>query len=638
MSNADDHSAVDTGQDPGEAPAEHPTGSGIAMSIGALGVVFGDIGTSPLYALRESLGEGYDVAATEANVLGVLSLMFWSLILVITVKYLAVVMRADNRGEGGILALVALIGGDHRRRNLILLGLFGTALLYGDGMITPAISVLSAVEGLGVAAPSLEPMVLPIVVVILIALFSVQHRGTETIGRFFGPVMLVWFSVLGLLGLIEVFAEPAVLTALNPFHAVRFFVDNGFKGLLVLGSVFLVVTGGEALYADMGHFGRSAITRSWYAVVLPGLMLNYLGQGALVLGDPEAADNPFFLLAPSWAQWPLTILATTATVIASQALISGAFSLTTQAVQLGYLPRLRTLHTARHHIGHVYVPAVNWFLLISAVILVLSFGSSTRLAAAYGVAVTMTMLLTTLLIASIARHLWNWPTVPTMALIAPLVIVDLGFLVANLFKVPDGGWLPLVIGAVGFVVFTTWRTGRGLVAQRIERRALSLERFVEQLSDDPPVRQPGTGVYLHRNPKVVPPALLTNLRHNGTLNDKVVLLSVITAETPHVPPARRITIDEVGLGFHRVELHYGFMDTPAVGDDLASHLTTEVSFDPDHTTYYLGRERIEVTERPGMAMWREHLFAFLSRNAADPSRYFELPYDRTVDIGTHVDI
>jgi KUP system potassium uptake protein len=601
-------------------------------------VVFGDIGTSPLYALRESLGEDYGLAGTEADVLGVLSLMFWSLVVVISIKYLAIVMRADNRGEGGILALVALIGGTARRRILILLGLFGTALLYGDGMITPAISVLSAVEGLGVAAPSLQPAVIPIVVVILVGLFAVQSRGTEVIGRFFGPVMLVWFAVLGLLGAVQIASTPRVLVALDPTRAIGFFVDNGFTGLLVLGSVFLVVTGGEALYADMGHFGRSAITRSWFAVVLPALVVNYFGQGALVLADPEAVENPFFLLAPTWAQWPLTILATLATVIASQALISGAFSLTVQAVQLGYLPRLRHIHTSGHHIGHVYVPAVNWFLLAACVVLVLSFGSSTRLAAAYGVAVTLTMLLTTLLVTAIALRIWSLPRVPTLIVAGLLLVVDAAFLTANLFKIPSGGWLPLAIGAIGFTAFTTWRSGRELVAARIERRALTLERFVAQLAEDPPPRQPGTGVYLHRNPGLVPPALLANLRHNATLHETVVLLSVLTDEEPRVPMARRAAIESLGHGFHRAELHYGFLETPDVAADLATDLLADVSFDRDHTTWYLGREHLEVTDRPGMARWREHLFAFLARNAADPSRYFGLPVDRTVDIGIHVEL
>jgi KUP system potassium uptake protein len=616
----------------------HGRTAGVALSVGALGVVFGDIGTSPLYALRESLGEEYGLAGTRNDVLGILSLMFWSLLIVITLKYLIIVMRADNRGEGGILALVALIGGTNRARNLILLGLFGTALLYGDGMITPAISVLSAVEGLQVAAPSLEPAVIPIVLVILVGLFAVQRRGTEAIGRFFGPVMVVWFGVLALLGVIEIASGPEVLEALNPLHAARFFLDNGFKGLLVLGSVFLVVTGGEALYADMGHFGRPAITRSWFAVVLPALVLNYFGQGALVLSDPDAAENPFFLLAPSWAQWPLTILATLATVIASQALISGAFSLTVQAVQLGYLPRLRHLHTSGHHIGHVYVPAINWFLLAACITLVLTFGSSTRLASAYGLAVTLTMLLTTVLVAAVALRLWSWPRVPTLVAAGLLAVVDSAFLGANLFKIPSGGWLPLVIGVVGFVLFTTWRTGRDLVAERVERRGLTLERFVEQLSAHPPTRHAGTGVYLHRTAGLVPPALLANLRHNESLHETVITLSIMTDEVPRVPPALRLSLREIGDGFHQAVLHYGFLETPDVATDLAAHALGDVSVDPQHTTWYLGREHVEVTERPGMAIWREHLFAFLSRNAADPSRYFELPVERTVDIGIHVEL
>ena len=609
------------------------------LSVGALGVVFGDIGTSPLYAFRESLAGEHGLAVDEANVLGVLSLMFWSLIIVITVKYLMIVMRADNQGEGGILALAALVtGGGRTHRPLILLGLFGTALLYGDGMITPAISVLSAVEGVEVAAPSVHNWVVPIVVVILVGLFAIQRHGTETVGRFFGPVMVVWFSVIAVLGLAEIGAEPSVLRALDPTRAVAFFADNGGRGFLVLGSVFLVVTGGEALYADMGHFGRRPIQLGWFAIVLPALVLNYLGQGALLLSDPSAVENPFFLLAPSWAQWPLTGLATVATVIASQALITGAFSLTVQAINLDYLPRMHTVQTSPSRRGQIYVPAVNWFLLVACLGLVFAFGSSTRLAAAYGVAVTLTMVITTLLVASIARHRWSWSRMKTIIVLVPLLIVDVAFASANLFKIPAGGWFPLLIGVGGFAIFTTWRTGRRVIASRVVRAGLTVDDFVAGLAKNPPARHPGTGVYLHSRPGLVPPALLANLRHNDSLHDTIVFLSVTTDDRPHVNPAQRDRVTHHALGFHELEMRYGFMDPTDLATDLEGLLIDNVSFHEDHTTFFLGRERIEVTARPGMVPWREHLFAFLSRNAGDPTTHFGLPPERSVDIGTHVDL
>lgn len=610
------------------------------LVLAALGVVYGDIGTSPLYAMRESLGGEHDLAIVEANVLGILSLMFWSLVLVITLKYLAIVMRADNDGEGGILALASLVDPGRGRRSLrlILLGLFGTALLYGDGMITPAISVLSAVEGIEVAAPSVHAWVMPIALIILVLLFAIQHRGTETIGRFFGPVMVVWFATLAILGIANTIAHPGVVRALDPSRAVVFFSDNGFTGFLVLGSVFLVVTGGEALYADMGHFGRRPIQTGWFIVVAPALLLNYMGQGALLLDDPGAIENPFYLLAPSWAQWPLTVLATAATVIASQALITGAFSLTVQAMNLDYLPRMRIRHTSHHARGQVYVPVINWLLLFSCLALVVAFGSSTRLAAAYGVAVTMTMLITTLLVADIARHRWGWSPLRIGAALVPLGLLDAAFLGANLFKIPSGGWLPLVIGVAGFVVFTTWRHGRRLLEAQIDHDELSIDEFVRSVRAHAMHRPPGTGVYLHRTPGRVPPVLLANLRHNDTLHDHVVILSVVVGEAAHVPRAARPRLHEHGSGFFSLEMHYGFADDPHLARDLAELTLRQVSFDPDHTTFFLGRERVESTARPGMARWREHLYASLQRNASDPAQYFGLPRDRSVDIGLHIDI
>lgn len=609
------------------------------LSAGALGVVFGDIGTSPLYALRESLAGEHNLAVSEANVLGVLSVMFWSLILVISVKYIMIVMRADNDGEGGILALVALLTAPLRsKRWLILIGLFGTALLYGDGMITPAISVLSAVEGLEVAAPSVHRLVLPVVAIILIGLFSIQSRGTHLIGRLFGPVMLVWFGVLAILGIGQIANDPSIIRALNPRFGFDFFSHNGFEGFLVLGSVFLVVTGGEALYADMGHFGRQPIKFAWFGVVLPALVLNYFGQGALLLAEPSAIDNPFYRLAPDWAHWPLLVLATGATVIASQALISGAFSLTAQAIHLGYLPRMRTVQTSAHSRGQVYVPAINWFLLAACLVLVFAFGSSTNLAAAYGVAVTVTMVITTILIASVARQRWSWSIARTLIVLTPILVIDLAFTGANLFKVPSGGWFPLLVGLVGFAIFTTWRTGRRILAARIERDALTVETFVEELAKHPPMRHVGTGVYLHRQQGRVPPALLANLRHNESLHDTIVFVSVVTSDRPTVTPFERMTVKHHSLGFHELTALYGFMETPTLAPDLTSYDINGLDFDPDRTTYFLGRERVDVTDRPGMIPWREHLFAFMIRNSGDPTSFFNLPTDRSVDIGTHVDI
>lgn len=617
------------------------TKRGAALSLGALGVVFGDIGTSPLYALRESFAGENELPVNEANLLGVLSLIVWSLLIVVTLKYLVIVMRADNDGEGGILALSALIlnrGGEMRRATLIMLALFGTALLYGDGMITPAISVLAAVEGVEVAAPSVHAWVKPIAALILIVLFAAQHRGTAVIGKFFGPVMVMWFSTLAVLGVAEMRHELGVLRALSPTWAARFFIDNGGRGFLVLGSVFLVVTGGEALYADMGHFGRRSIQAVWYGLVLPSLVLNYFGQAALLLRDPAAIENPFFLLGPEWSEWPLTVLATAATVIASQALITGAFSLTAQAIHLDYLPRLHTVQTSDQSRGHVYVPAVNWFLLAACLGLVFAFGSSSNLAAAYGVAVTLTMIVTTLLVGHVAYHRWGWSALATAALTWPLLVVDAAFALANIFKIPQGGWFPLLIGILGFVIFTTWRTGRMLVTTRLERRSLGVAEFVESLASKPPARHLGTGVYLHRTSGRVPPALLANLRFNDSLHDDVVILSIHSSEVPHIPPAGRAVFTHHPLGFTELELHYGFADLPDVSRDLALLVGNGISFDEDVTTFFLGRERIDVTDRPGMAKWREHLFAFLHRNAADPARHFSIPPAHTIDIGTHVDL
>ncbi|MGZ8785178.1 MAG: potassium transporter Kup [Acidimicrobiia bacterium] len=612
--------------------------------VAVIGIVFGDIGTSPLYALRESfLGhEGLDV--TEANVLGILSLIFWSLVIVVSIKYLTLVMRADNDGEGGILALTALIVparnrvSSRRRLWLILVGLFGTSLLYGDGMITPAISVLSAVEGMEIAAPGLEPYVIPISVVILIGLFLIQRRGTGRIGSVFGPVMVVWFVVIALLGLVHVVQHPNVLAALNPGYAVSFFIRNAGIGFLALGSVFLVVTGGEALYADMGHFGRRPIQRGWFALVLPALLLNYFGQGALLVTNPAAIDNPFYRLAPSWALYPMVVLATLATVIASQALISGAFSLTKQAVQLGYLPRVRIEHTSAEEIGQIYVPAVNYALMVACVGLVFGFRSSGNLAAAYGVAVTATMAITTVLFFVVIRDRWRWRLPVSLAVTAVLLVVDLAFLGANLFKIPAGGWFPLVAGLLVFTGLTTWKTGRRLVANRLRRGQLPIERFVANIAKNPPHRVAGTAVYMFPEPGPTPPALLANFRQSEVLHERIVLLSVLIADVPRVPAGRRATVHDLGDNFFQVVLKFGFQDDPKVPQALGNIVSPVFGFDPGDAKFFLARERVIPSRQPGMALWRERLYALMHRNATSAAQYFELPAQDVMELGIQVEI
>ena len=615
----------------------------LGLSVAALGVVYGDIGTSPLYALRESFAAEHGVAAVPANVLGVLSLIFWSLIIIISIKYLAFVLRADNRGEGGILALTSLVtpvgalrGG---RRVLILIGLFATALLYGDGMITPAISVLSAVEGLRVATPFFEPYVIPITIAILIGVFSVQKMGTKGVGKVFGPVTLLWFLTLILLGLPHIMREPAVLGAVNPLHAVEFFRDNGWTGFLVLGSVFLVVTGGEALYADMGHFGRRPIRLAWFVVVLPALMINYFGQGALLLSDPSAIENPFFRMAPTWALYPVVLIATAATVIASQALISGSFSMTMQAVQLGYSPRVEIDHTSAEERGQIYVPAVNWILMVCCIGLVLGFQSSSRLAAAYGVAVTSTMVATSLLFFAVARERWKWGWPVTILLGGSFLAIDLAFWGANLLKILHGGWFPLLVGVVVFTILTTWKKGRQILNERIFHRVLPRELFLQSIMNHPPHRVPGTAVFMYNDPRGTPPALLHNLKHNKVLHEQVVFLSVQTEEVPSVPPAERASVEPIADGFHQVVLHYGFMEEADVPKALSAVSRPGLTFKPMETTYFLGRETLIPSKNVhGMAVWRERLFAVMSRNARPASSFFRLPPNRVVELGAQVEL
>ncbi|MFN8040091.1 MAG: KUP/HAK/KT family potassium transporter [Acidimicrobiales bacterium] len=613
------------------------------LTLGALGVVYGDIGTNPLFAMREAFVGGHPIEVNEDNILGLLSLMFWSLLLVISLKYLTNVMRADNEGEGGILALSALVTPKEQptrglRWVIVILGLFGAALLYGDGVITPAISVLAAVEGTAVAVPDTQRFVVPAAVAILIGLFLVQRRGTASIGRVFGPVMVVWFATIAVLGALQVVQRPGVFAAVNPVHGARFFAQNGFTGYLVLGAVILVVVGGEALYADMGHFGRRPIARGWYGLVLPALVLVYFGQGALLLRDPAAIENPFYAMAPAWALLPLVVLATLATVIASQALISGAYSLTRQAVQLGYSPRVAVRHTSEHEIGQVYIGSVNWALMVGCIALVIGFGESARLAAAYGLAVSATMVITTLIFAVVARERFGWSVARVAGLCGLFLVVDLAFFGATVFKIPAGGWFPLVVGVAIFTLLSTWRTGRRVVAARLHPGRLPLSEFVGALGEHPPVRAPGEGAYLFSAPGLTPPSLIANLRHNDSLHETVLVVAVVTERIPRVPGARRAVVIPLELGFHQVELHYGFMEDPDVPVALRDHVAMHVGINLDTVSYFLGRESLRVAPRPGMARWREHLFRLMYRNATSAATYFHLPTEQTVELGLAVDL
>lgn len=607
------------------------------LVLGALGVVYGDIGTSPVYTLRECLNPEHGVPHGEHAVYGVLSLIFWSLILTVTVKYVVFVMRADNRGEGGILALKALT---HQiqvskvtRRGLLLLGLAGAALFYGDGMITPAISVLSAVEGMAIYEPRLAHLVLPLTVGIILAIFMVQKHGTAQVGRFFGPVMTLWFIVLGLLGLGQIVQRPDILQAVLPHHAIRFMVENGWAAFATLGSVVLAVTGGEALYADMGHFGRRPIRLAWFGLVLPSLLLNYFGQGALVLAEPEAIVSPFYHMAPDWALLPLVILTTCATVIASQAVISGAFSLTRQAMQLGYAPRMVIVHTSSEEVGQIYVPAINWGLLVAVLALVLGFKNSGNLASAYGIAVTGTMAITTMLSWIVVRRVWNWGPIKSGALILLFLFVDLAFFSANLLKVADGGWFPLAMGAVIFLTLMTWVRGRLLVQRQLRDGTLALDRFLARLEKKTAPRVAGTAVFLTGDNQFVPQALLHNFKHNKVLHENVVLLTVKTESVPHIPKRDRVTDEKLTGGFRRIVLHYGFAELANVPKELE-----KLSFDVTQTSFFVGRTSVMPSAIPGMALWREKLFAIMARNAVSAADFFCIPPNRVVELGTQVEI
>ena len=634
--------AAQTAGLPGTTPAESHKHSLPALMIGAIGVVYGDIGTSPLYAMKESFIGPHPLAVDPLHIFGVLSLIFWSLMLIVTLKYVLVAMRADNRGEGGSFALLALISrnlGEKRwTYGLVILGVLATALFYGDAMITPAISVLSAVEGLNIVNPAFSHLVLPISVVILIALFLVQSRGTARVGAVFGPVVLIYLVALAAMGIANIAQHPEILGILSPSWALRFFLHDQKLAFLAMGSVFLAVTGAETLYADMGHFGRKAIGFSWLTLVYPCLMLNYMGQGALLLGNPAAVENPFYLMAPDWARLPLVFIATAATIIASQAVITGAFSVTHQAVQLGFLPRLKTDHTSEKAAGQIYIPAVNWGLLVMIILLVLGFRESSKLASAYGIAVSGTMIITTIMLGVLIFQVWKWNRILAALVIGLFLVVDLTFFSSNLAKVADGGWFPLVVAAVIFTVLTTWATGRRLLRERLEHDSIPLEVFIKSAAKSVH-RVRGTSVFLSASADVVPSALLHNLKHNQVLHERVIILTVQVEEVPHIPGKNRLELHSAGEGFYRVILHYGFMDEVDIPQALTGITSCGGGFDMMSTSFFLGRQKLIATrEEPGMALWREQLFAFMMRTSESAMEFFRLPTNRVVELGSQLRI
>lgn len=612
------------------------------LTLTALGVVYGDIGTSPLYVMKESfLHNHFEIS--QLNVYGILSLVFWSLILVISVKYLGLLLIADNKGEGGILALTGLVTPENeraqsKRKNLIRLGLFGTALIYGDGMVTPAISVLSAVEGLELISPSFKPFIIPLVIGILVGVFSVQKYGTEKVGKAFGPITLFWFIIIGALGLSKIIENPHVLMAINPIYAVKFFIQNQWPGFLVLGSVFLVITGGEALYSDLGHFGIKPIRRAWFYIVLPCLLLNYFGQGALLLENPLAVKNPFYLMAPSWMLTPLVILATAAAIIASQALITGIFSITTQAVQWGYFPRVLIEHTSEKEIGQIYVKSMNRALMVACILLVLFFKTSSNLAAAYGIAVTSTMAITTLLFYFVLRHNWRWSKLKSMAVCGGFLIIDLGYWIANVLKVLDGGWVILAVAAMIFTMMTTWKKGRRLLALKIKEELMPMDEFLKKINNEKPFRNPGIAVYMSGSLTFAPYALIKNFKHYKSLHEDLVFLSVITEPTPRVAPHRRVEVVGLGDRCYRINVRYGYIERPNIPREIDGLILEERKFNSNEATFFIGKERLFATHEPGMALWRERLFAWLMLNAQDATTFFQLPRKRVMEVGVHIEL
>ncbi|MBS1519045.1 MAG: potassium transporter Kup [Bacteroidetes bacterium] len=613
------------------------------LCLSALGVVFGDIGTSPLYALRECFYGAHAIEPLKENIMGVLSLIFWSLVLIISVEYISIIMRADNDGEGGILALMSLIRRTKFKKSwispmILAFGLFGSSLLYGDSIITPAISVLSAVEGLKVATPFFEPFIIPLTIIILILLFSVQKRGTGGIGKIFGPVTFLWFFIIALLGIDSVIDNPEVLESVNPYHAVIFFFNNGFHGFIILGSVFLVVTGGEALYADMGHFGRKPIKITWFAMVLPSLMLNYFGQGALLLRSPEAASNPFYLLAPEWALYPLVVIATLAAVIASQAVISGAFSLTFQALQLGYLPRMRIQHTSEEERGQIYIPQLNILMFFATIALVLGFKNSSNLAAAYGIAVTTTMLMTTILLLITTIKLWKWNKFLAVFIVFFFIILDLAFWGANMLKIFQGGWVPLIIGLMIYFLMTTWNKGRKKLLEKIKQQTTSLENFVTEILSIRLIAIPGTAIYMSSNKNGTPPPLIQNIKHNRLLHKQIIILTIVIQKVPHIKPENRLQIEQPTVGFYRVIANYGYMDITNIQTIIDLLKRNKIELDLNKTTFFLGRETLLPGNQKGLKKLRNKLFIILSNNAQRATVFFNIPPQRVFEVGTQVEL
>jgi KUP system potassium uptake protein len=612
------------------------------LTLAALGIVFGDIGTSPLYALRECFHGEYGIAVSSENIFGVLSLMFWSLIMIVTIKYLAFVLRADNNGEGGVLALTALLKRTRPNKNgqwfgLIAIGIFGACLLYGDGMITPAISVLSAVEGIRVITPALTPYVVPITIAILVGLFLIQRRGTAKIGSLFGPIILIWFLVLAVLGTIQIVFNPKVLVSVFPWHGMSFLVQNKLDGFVVLGAVFLAVTGAEALYADMGHFGKKPIRLAWVGLVLPALILNYFGQGAVLLARPEMSNHPFYALVPNWAMVPMVLLATVAAIIASQAVISGTFSLTQQAIQLGYLPRLRITHTSASHIGQIYIAPVNWLLMICTIALVAGFQTSSKLSAAYGVAVTATMLITSTLFYVVMREIWGWSRSVAVLVSGAFFLIDIPFFAANISKIFHGAWFPLVIGAATFAVMITWEDGREILRNKIRGLTPRLEKFKEILAKDQVQRIKGLAVFLTGNHDLVPAALMQNMKHNNILHSDVIFLSVGTEAIPRVSNFEKIEVEKLGAGIHRIIAHYGFMEQPNIDTIFALSRQKGLKLEMKDASFFLGREKLGISNKPKMSRWRSSLFIFLSKNSLDASSYFGIPSRQVIEVGVQLD-
>jgi KUP system potassium uptake protein len=623
-----------------DAPARHHKSAVAALALGSLGVVFGDIGTSPLYALRESLHHIKDGGDTDSGVIGTVSLLLWALFFTVTAKYVLFLMRADNKGEGGILSLMALaqhaLG--HRTALVFFLGVAGAALFSGDAMITPAISVLSALEGLELLTPVFTPYILPATIVILISLFWAQSHGTARVASLFGPIMAVFFLAIGVLGALHIHDSPRILLAFDPIYGLQFLFSHGLIGFVVLGSVFLSVTGAEALYADMGHFGRLPIQAAWLVFVLPALMLNYLGQGALVLSDPAAVENPFFLMAPQWALLPLVILSTVATVIASQAVITGAFSLARQAIQLGLLPRMLILHTSETQEGQIYIPRVNRLLLIGVLLLVALFKNSDALASAYGIAVTGTMVVTTALAFVVVWKLWHWPLWLSLAFVSCFLAVDLAFLAANLLKIKDGGWVPLLIATCAMVVMWTWVRGAELLARKTRRDSISMQDLIRMLEKSKPIRVAGTAVYLTTSPEVAPSAFMHNLKHNKVMHERVLLMSVKTEDTPRVPPSKRFDITKLSDDFTSIVLHYGYMESPRIPAALATLRKAGLKFDIMTTSFFVGRRKVKPAQNSGMPRWQDRLFIALFAQSANPTDYFSIPSDRVVELGEQLTI